>query len=396
MIETALKSVRDLLAIGDDPFAKCESPSLRLEKFVRIGNALKGKEIEAVVTCQQKNGRRIPATLPANACVFKARLEANLIVNQAGGILENAGMCLHPHFGMPYIPGSAVKGVARHAAWCAWSAERDETAKFQIAQDIVAVFGYPTNDKGLDDYLAARGCDKTVSGSVCFLQAEPEGLARLAKDIVNCHHMDYYAGKRDVAYDNESANPQFFPSVKSGVKFIFALVPVRGRANKLELAQKWLVNALTTHGVGAKTAAGYGWFSYDPEEARREEEKRLREEVAARAARETAAREAELKAKEEAKRARRDAMTDDDYRDEVLARWGEKKPKQIMKTGDIVQFEKLSDNARRGVVLALRMDTGKGAEVWKELKSGQKGDIAKGADAIRKYCRDTMQLGKMP
>ncbi|MDA1277404.1 MAG: RAMP superfamily CRISPR-associated protein [Verrucomicrobia bacterium] len=45
------------------------------------------------------------------------------MVNMAGGVMENAGLCLD-RFGMPYIPGSAVKGCARRAAlaalheWC--------------------------------------------------------------------------------------------------------------------------------------------------------------------------------------------------------------------------------------------------------------------------------------
>jgi CRISPR/Cas system CMR subunit Cmr6 (Cas7 group RAMP superfamily) len=45
------------------------------------------------------------------------------MVNMAGGVMENAGLCLD-RFGLPYIPGSAVKGCARRTAlaalreWC--------------------------------------------------------------------------------------------------------------------------------------------------------------------------------------------------------------------------------------------------------------------------------------
>lgn len=44
-----------------------------------------------------------------------ARLQARLMVNMAGGVMENAGLCLD-RFGVPYIPGSAVKGCARRMA----------------------------------------------------------------------------------------------------------------------------------------------------------------------------------------------------------------------------------------------------------------------------------------
>ena len=55
--------------------------------------------------------------------VVHAQLRARLLVNMAGGVMENAGLCLD-RFGMPYIPGSAVKGCARRTAlaalhaWC--------------------------------------------------------------------------------------------------------------------------------------------------------------------------------------------------------------------------------------------------------------------------------------
>jgi CRISPR type III-B/RAMP module RAMP protein Cmr6 len=52
-----------------------------------------------------------------------AQLQSRLMVNMAGGVMENAGLLLD-RFGLPYIPGSAVKGCARRAAlaalreWC--------------------------------------------------------------------------------------------------------------------------------------------------------------------------------------------------------------------------------------------------------------------------------------
>ena len=55
--------------------------------------------------------------------ILYAQLQSRLMVNMAGGVMENAGLCLD-RFGLPYIPGSAVKGCARRAAlaalheWC--------------------------------------------------------------------------------------------------------------------------------------------------------------------------------------------------------------------------------------------------------------------------------------
>lgn len=44
------------------------------------------------------------------------RLEARLAINLADGLIQNAGICLDRLFGLPFIPGSAIKGVCRHAA----------------------------------------------------------------------------------------------------------------------------------------------------------------------------------------------------------------------------------------------------------------------------------------
>ncbi len=401
MYVTALNEVKKLL--GGEGFPLCQSPSLRLNKFVRLSGKTKGEEFSAVVQCHFKHSVPIPvvfskdALRSKNAVSFSATLAGNLIVNQAGGILENAGLCLHSHFGTPYIPGSAVKGVARHAAWVEWNEEKDETKKKEIAEKIAHVFGYPTGDKELDKYLVAQGWkDKASSGSICFMSAIPNTVVKLVVDIVNCHHPDYYAGKVDTAYDNESPNPQVFPAVVKGVKFRFTLFPIKGRGEKyLEMAKGWLIEAITTSGVGAKTAAGYGWFSYDPEEAKREEARRIKQEAEARQKAEDLAREEDEKRKAQEKAAKRASMTDEDYRDEVLARWNGKKPKQIYKSGDVTQFDKQPDHTKKGIVLALQMFEGIGADVWKELKSGQKGDVAKGEQAIRKYCKDN-NMGKMP
>lgn len=259
--------------LGEDR-SKCQSPSLRLEKYVRLGDNSKKVEIEAVVACHKEHAKPIPLFKPKGAVPFVAKLRSRLIVNQAGGILENAGLCLHPHFGAPYIPGSAVKGIARHAAWREWKEAKesgDQTEAARIAVSIAETFGCPTNDNELDDYLTKIGKDEHRSGSVAFLPAIPIQRKEkdgnwdiLVTDLVNCHHPRYYGGSLREATDDESPNPQFFPAVKEETEFTFCLAPVRHGAD-LKQAKDWLVAAITVYGAGAKTSAGYGWFNYfDP------------------------------------------------------------------------------------------------------------------------------------
>lgn len=411
---TVLSEVEKLL--GGARVPQCESPSLRLEKFARIGGNTKKQEIDAVVACHAKHAQRIPAwpVLPPGSITFTASLEARLIINQAGGALENAGLCLHRHFGDPIIPGSAVKGIARHAAWREWHAETDESRKSSLAERIVRVFGYPSGDRQLDEHtlkafeLAAkaeaamrRAADNPQldqAGLVSFLQAVPEAQVRLATDIVNCHHSRYYADTSGsaTATDNEGANPQFFLAVDAKTEFRFTLIP-SGRARQggqdaLEDARRWLVAAITVYGAGAKTAAGYGWFLYD-------------EAAEARKAQLAAEREARQKKEEEQRQQEENRriqnirekercaqMTPEARADEEVAQWKDDKLRDKMRKFHDPRRGPDEDE-KAAVVRALR---GNRQALWDAFKTeALKGELAKAADAIRKTSKE-MGWGKMP
>ena len=431
MTATVLSEVLGLL--GGEKFPKCESPSLRLEKFVRIGDNSKREEIDTVVVCQKKHGKTpSEQPLPSDGVRFPAKLKSRLIINQAGGILENAGLCLHPHFGYPYIPGSAVKGVARHAAWCEWH-EAEEPHKADIARKMARVFGYPTGDKGLDDHLKDLACDAKRGGCISFWAAQPDGGTTLVTDIVNCHHMKYYGSDNPsaVATDDEAPNPQFFPAVESGTTFLFTLVPLRGAGEEeIKLAKGWLIKALTKNGVGAKTSAGYGWFEYAKEkEDAYLEWKRRQQEDAVRKAHlgEIARRIAALKAMDAATATfaaeigaiAREGLEGlpqvdiDEFnrqkkrvpqlspREEIVRAWEGKSAKECaLVTHYISRFDGLPDDFKATVVSILREPEN---PVWKYLRAGDFADIRKKqqkplrtqVDAIRAFAKTTPE-GKMP
>ena len=233
--------------------------------------------------------------------ILFARLQSRLMVNMAGGVMENAGLCLD-RFGMPHIPGSAVKGCARRMAiQNLLEARESKEAKDKLATllaDITLVFGWGEqdwNDKKKDgrfisDLAYALGDQwpevskmarqymtkaSHFAGSVSFLPAYPHQLPAndLELDIVTCHHPKYYEGKMSVALDTEEPNPVLFPAVAAGMVLQFAVLPLRCKrdslsqpANKLHVvAFEWLRQSLETFGLGAKTAAGYGWFDASEE-----------------------------------------------------------------------------------------------------------------------------------
>lgn len=386
---TALGSVVSLL--GGKEFPKCDSMSLRLEKFVRLGGNTKKEEIGAVVS---KSQGRIPVVTPNGAVSFTVELGGRLIVNQAGGVLENAGLCIHPHYNAPYIPGSAVKGCARHAAWQAWNEAEEGDAKIAAAKEVAEIFGYPTWDRGLDKFLAEKCNYKNAqSGKVVFLAAVPEITAKLVVDIVNCHHKDYYAGKETKPYatDDETPIPNFFPAVEAGARFTFTIAPLTNDSSLLAKAKHWVVEAITVNGIGAKTAAGYGWFLYD-EQAEVERERRIREEEEKRKKEKERAEAERMQAqRDEERRAHRAAMSIEEL-------WQEQGAAAICgKAGKTFEsvFCKSDDEKKDEIVKVLQQVEGVGAEVWNMLRTDKKRKNKNAVNAIFKWAKDR-KLGRMP
>jgi len=198
------------------------------------------------------------------------QLEGRLAINLADSLIQNAGICLDRLFGLPYIPGSAIKGVCRHAALAELKATPSDK-KSALLRTFCAVFGTSDNDFTKGNLRAFeshwQGESKDQKGAIAFLPAYPVNEARVVVDLTNVHFPDYYRSglPEDQAKENPRPNP--FPAVEAGAQFAFCIVlnGINLDPTILPAAKRWLGEALTVHGLGAKTAAGYGWFSLQPE-----------------------------------------------------------------------------------------------------------------------------------
>jgi CRISPR type III-B/RAMP module RAMP protein Cmr6 len=315
------------------------------------------------------------------------------------------------------VPGSAVKGIAAHAAWQKWHDQEDEGNRRRIALPIAVVFGFPTSDEDLDDALGhqvptlfdgSAGSLRMLAGSVAFLPALPADPTQveLVADIVNCHHPNYYGSKDPGrnAFDNEDPIPNVFPAVEAGADFVFILVALRRPLpssvvsvpppgfSAVACAKDWLQEGLTFWGAGAKTAAGYGWFEYGEAAERRREAQRL---AAAQAERDAEARrrEEERRRQEAAERkARLAAMTPDDLADLTVSAWNDPQFENRLRN-----FWKEkggpSEPEKSAIVRALRSAR---LATWTELKQrGTRGEWARVVDSIRQHAKK-MGPEKMP
>ena len=380
---------------------------------------------------------------PPAARLIHARLMSRLMVNMAGGVMENAGLHLD-RYGLPLIPGSAIKGCARRAAlaalreWCETGTkpEGDDNlfttlctpfpTPAALLATIARTFGWVDTDwsDDLADFrwaadekwlelraqtreLLGSPIAKETAGSIAFLDAHPNRDPGIVLDVVTPHHTKYYESKdpHAVATDTEEPVPVYFPAVREQGEndhFTFPLVPLRrADAALLNFAQTALRTGLEVFGIGAKTNAGYGWFDASVElnqriaERQAEEIKRL-EEQACKAA-EKARQEAEANARAETKAALAAALeglTPEQQGDKKLELLNEaqfeakvrsfcKEPKK----GGPTEPEK------QAIVRALR---GPHLAYWQTFKAkATKGDLATVDQAIRQLSK-TLNLGKMP
>ncbi len=256
----------------------------------------------------------------AGAEWFQAQNKGRLVVGLGGkGVLE-FGITLQHVTGLPIIPGSALKGLARtyalliiaenlgipvlklrqlqklkdskvdspleilDAALVAPDAERREAlallTKALANVDIQIVNHLAQKLNGFPEaahYRAAFGSQE-ASGECIFYDAVvaklPSSSTLFDLDVMTPHFKKYYDDVNSGSptfnkppHDGQSPVPVSFVTVAAGTTFAFAVGLRPGGDRKVvKRAVAWLKAALHELGVGAKTAAGYGVFEV-PEQA---------------------------------------------------------------------------------------------------------------------------------
>lgn len=212
--------------------------------------------------------------------------------------LENGFAFLNP-YGLPYLPGSGVKGVLRQAARELASGEWGETHGWTEERIHQIEVGRDLVDLSPLDVLfgreSANGDSRHIRGALSFWDVIPQikGNA-LAVDIMTPHQSHYYQQKRDrkagnstSPHDSGQPNPISFLTVPVGSNFTFHmtcdLAHLERLAPDLTHENRWktLLTAALEHafawlGFGAKTAVGYGAMLSESQREREDEQLKLR------------------------------------------------------------------------------------------------------------------------
>lgn len=148
--------------------------------------------------------------------------------------VEN-GMVWHHLLGVPYIPGSSLKGMLR--AWL-------ETWMDLDSATITDLLGSPHQ-----------------VGKIIFMDMIPIHPVQLRADIMTPHFQAYYSNPLGCPNESDHPIPIPFVTVSAHQKFVLSIVP------KVEIEDdlwrqliSWFEDALIIEGIGAKTAVGYGRF----------------------------------------------------------------------------------------------------------------------------------------
>jgi len=203
---------------------------------------------------------------------------SRMIIGLGGkGALE-LGITLHPVTGLPYIPGSALKGLCRNYTLYYIAAESgisldpaavkdpSEAAR-QLDEQLTATANYGLNihPEYAALYRALFGKQEEAGQCVFYdavIQDLPSDRPLFVLDVMTPHFRQYYESNGATApHDADNPNPITYITVNAGIMFAFAVGSRRtARQAPTGDALYLLDQALREWGIGAKTAAGYGLF----------------------------------------------------------------------------------------------------------------------------------------
>lgn len=202
--------------------------------------------------------------------------------------LENGFAFLNP-YGLPYLPGSGVKGVLRQAARELASGDWGDSQCWDDAA-ITSLFG-KQGDDGDNDHLRGALTFWDVIPQIAPKNPLKSDDISLSVEIMTPHQKHYYQDGA-TPHDSGSPIPISFLTVPPGSGFVFHvqcdLEHLERTAPGLAQDGQWqkLLNAAFAHafawlGFGAKTAVGYGQMNVDQTaQQRREDAQKAREKAA--------------------------------------------------------------------------------------------------------------------
>jgi len=233
--------------------------------------------------------------------VCSGSIDQRMIVGIGNESVYDTSITLHHVYGFPYIPASAVKGVVRNLMISEIFGDNSTglvpmveqkyplvNAEYRAYQDIgfCKLFGCPAKVKSTpfadgeplnNTPLSLKtSLGKEYQGRILFFDAYPLSKPNIEVDIMTPHYMPYYnEGEPPADYYDPKPIPFLTVGGKTRFEFLFGIKEkdnelfsasekhknsVFDSKKPLDVIKEWIEKALTQHGIGAKTAVGYGYM----------------------------------------------------------------------------------------------------------------------------------------
>lgn len=178
-----------------------------------------------------------------NTCyTIRYRAEKLIIGSALSSYTGDAMTTLHPIYGVPYIPGSAIKGVVKQYII-------HEIPDVEQEHWFKKVFGISNDNTEEDKY--GQGC-------AIFFDSFPEKNFELAKDVQTPHFSEYYGSEGEISPTDDLSPIPFNFYMAKNTTFI---IQIGFNDNIQEIPEdfkQYIMEALTEYGLGGKTSVGYG------------------------------------------------------------------------------------------------------------------------------------------
>jgi CRISPR-associated protein Cmr6 len=257
----------------------------------------------ADIIARQDN--HVKALFAKNAKKIEAKPDWRWLTGNGVESVYETNITLHHIYGIPFLPSSSLKGILRSFMITElWDVENDSEARaFNESKLMCDLFGCPKDIDGKDSYyhdkykkttpkpvpITADNCPEK-QGALCFFELYPQSEPQIEVDVMTPHYTKYYS-ENQAPSDTQSPVPIPFLCIGNNAYFQTYLAISEKMATKklsdydtksnkiddicralsnkgisaestlLEVATALLYKALTEHGIGAKTAVGYGYFS---------------------------------------------------------------------------------------------------------------------------------------
>ena len=184
---------------------------------------------------------RWKAALAQNAAIVTktASVRGRLSIGLGGESVLETAITLHRTYGVPYIPGSALKGLA-----ASYARNKLDPATWGIHSNAYTTMFGSTDSAGYLTFFDAL-----------YVPGTGHENKPLWPDVITVHHPAYYQGDAAPA-DWDSPTPISFLSATGDY-----LLAIGGDPDWIDKAFGILAFALAEEGIGAKTSSGYGRMS---------------------------------------------------------------------------------------------------------------------------------------